>query len=121
TLPDFGRTLGGVTIAPVTAAERAPAGSTPRLEYDVFMQSSGEVEIDLHVAPSLDFQSGEGLRIAVSIDDAAPQVLKLDTWANENWDRAVAENIRRLDRKSTRLNSSHVKISYAVFGLKKKK
>src|SRR5690606_39823515 len=25
-----------------------------------------------------------------------------------------------LDRKSTRLNSSHVKISYAVFGLKKK-
>src|SRR5690606_40948788 len=30
-----------------------------------------------------------------------------------------AENPRR-DRKSTRLNSSHVKISYAVFCLKKK-
>src|SRR5215475_15487008 len=28
---------------------------------------------------------------------------------------------RRRDRKSTRLNSSHVKISYAVFCLKKKK
>src|SRR5690606_40977899 len=28
---------------------------------------------------------------------------------------------RTLDRKSTRLNSSHVKISYAVFCLKKKK
>src|SRR5690606_9344498 len=27
----------------------------------------------------------------------------------------------RMDRKSTRLNSSHVKISYAVFCLKKKK
>src|SRR5690606_39815067 len=27
----------------------------------------------------------------------------------------------KLDRKSTRLNSSHVKISYAVFCLKKKK
>src|SRR5690606_40270550 len=27
---------------------------------------------------------------------------------------------RRVDRKSTRLNSSHVKISYAVFCLKKK-
>src|SRR5690606_41899011 len=27
----------------------------------------------------------------------------------------------RIDRKSTRLNSSHVKISYAVFCLKKKK
>src|SRR5690606_40051701 len=29
--------------------------------------------------------------------------------------------IHRADRKSTRLNSSHVKISYAVFCLKKKK
>src|SRR5699024_12448633 len=28
---------------------------------------------------------------------------------------------KRLDRKSTRLNSSHVSISYAVFCLKKKK
>src|SRR5690606_20829060 len=28
---------------------------------------------------------------------------------------------QKLDRKSTRLNSSHVKISYAVFCLKKKK
>src|SRR5690606_39752083 len=36
---------------------------------------------------------------------------------------AVAVQLRPvvLDRKSTRLNSSHVKISYAVFCLKKKK
>src|SRR5690606_26291576 len=34
-------------------------------------------------------------------------------------DQAHAE-ARRKDRKSTRLNSSHVKISYAVFCLKKK-
>src|SRR5690554_7290573 len=47
-------------------------------------------------------------------------------------DRRVRERVRRqrlewdefalrLDRKSTRLNSSHVRISYAVFCLKKKK
>src|SRR5690606_40460470 len=33
---------------------------------------------------------------------------------------AVGEVADLLDRKSTRLNSSHVKISYAVFCLKKK-
>src|SRR5207302_6095588 len=33
----------------------------------------------------------------------------------------VADMVNDLDRKSTRLNSSHVKISYAVFCLKKKK
>src|SRR5689334_23546325 len=34
---------------------------------------------------------------------------------------AYAQNGERLDRKSTRLNSSHSSISYAVFCLKKKK
>src|SRR5438067_10550575 len=33
----------------------------------------------------------------------------------------VGEVVGRVDRKSTRLNSSHVSISYAVFCLKKKK
>src|SRR5690606_40627842 len=35
-------------------------------------------------------------------------------WQTPEWNQAA-------DRKSTRLNSSHVKISYAVFCLKKKK
>src|SRR5690349_23366135 len=35
--------------------------------------------------------------------------------------RRVSRRVRALDRKSTRLNSSHVEISYAVFCLKKKK
>src|SRR5690606_39788064 len=34
---------------------------------------------------------------------------------------SVSDVYRETDRKSTRLNSSHVKISYAVFCLKKKK
>src|SRR5690554_7462080 len=33
---------------------------------------------------------------------------------------APTNNVIKLDRKSTRLNSSHVRISYAVFCLKKK-
>src|SRR3712207_8939168 len=33
---------------------------------------------------------------------------------------ALGGAVRRLDRKSTRLNSSHANISYAVFCLKKK-
>src|SRR5690606_19905007 len=46
----------------------------------------------------------------------------LDTWKSPMWwamKLARGEKIVR-DRKSTRLNSSHVKISYAVFCLKKK-
>src|SRR2546430_11977750 len=35
--------------------------------------------------------------------------------------RLLDQDLHRLDRKSTRLNSSHSQISYAVFCLKKKK
>src|SRR3712207_7650351 len=38
-----------------------------------------------------------------------------------NIQRELSGNICFLDRKSTRLNSSHANISYAVFCLKKKK
>src|SRR3712207_9470590 len=42
---------------------------------------------------------------------------------DKHWKRLRAEvpHLRRADRKSTRLNSSHANISYAVFCLKKKK
>src|SRR5690606_25352831 len=36
------------------------------------------------------------------------------------WGMALTKKAGEVDRKSTRLNSSHVKISYAVFCLKKK-
>src|SRR5690606_40047832 len=42
--------------------------------------------------------------------------LATDPWVGE----AAQAGAARKDRKSTRLNSSHVKISYAVFCLKKK-
>src|SRR5437868_9736864 len=37
------------------------------------------------------------------------------------WIRTARWLVKKQDRKSTRLNSSHVSISYAVFCLKKKK
>ena len=95
-LPGFGRMTGAVTPFPVTATERSPGPESPRLEYDVELVSTGELRVELHCAPSLDFQPGEGLRIAVSFDEAEPQVVKLDTWATlPTWEKAVAESIRR--------------------------
>src|SRR5699024_12217771 len=40
---------------------------------------------------------------------------------NERSTKSILQRRRLRDRKSTRLNSSHVSISYAVFCLKKKK
>src|SRR5256885_9308196 len=55
---------------------------------------------------------------------AAPATSSSTPWANRPMRRPScekAEELDRGDRKSTRLNSSHLVISYAVFCLKKKK
>src|SRR5438874_13038761 len=43
-----------------------------------------------------------------------------DAWPASTVRRAIPPSLPVKDRKSTRLNSSHVEISYAVFCLKKK-
>src|SRR5258708_13236636 len=50
-----------------------------------------------------------------------PQQRAIAAVVNQNAHVAQAEQRRDRDRKSTRLNSSHQIISYAVFCLKKKK
>src|SRR5204862_3156759 len=59
----------------------------------------------------------------LSLHDALPIWLEEDRGREGALARDAAEALARLeeeDRKSTRLNSSHVEISYAVFCLKKK-
>src|SRR5690606_28711188 len=70
---------------------------------------------------SLPFQAMFRLLCASALGALA--VLPLLLWSTELWMQVVAGPVyvAVLDRKSTRLNSSHVKISYAVFCLKKKK
>src|SRR5690606_41648577 len=53
--------------------------------------------------------------------DPADQDCTDSTCQEEEEERPTRRARVSLDRKSTRLNSSHVKISYAVFCLKKKK
>src|SRR5207249_7068241 len=64
------------------------------------------------------------------LGDEAGKIFKLDIAVGQMNEIAVSETEfrhlaqtkeKRQDRKSTRLNSSHVSISYAVFCLKKKK
>src|SRR3712207_9508196 len=62
--------------------------------------------------------SEQALLASAVLDSYPPRVAIVDesgviVTANRAW--------RELDRKSTRLNSSHANISYAVFCLKKKK
>jgi hypothetical protein len=97
TLEGFGRTLGGVMSIPVRAEAEQPGGGSSRLEYDFHARTTGEVQLEVHTAPTLDYQSDGGPRFAVSIDDGAPQVLALDTWKTlQTWEKAVGEGVTKV-------------------------
>src|SRR5690606_40787758 len=69
--------------------------------------------------------SERSLQTLRGLTDVREAAYRLDLWAEDDVTvRRLLDLCRRAlvgrDRKSTRLNSSHVKISYAVFCLKKK-
>src|SRR5688572_31614494 len=85
---------------------RRPPRST-LFPYTTLFRSHGSAHIGVHRAPHRDHQFVAG----------AQEVVR-------RHQRAEVGGLLRLllgDRKSTRLNSSHSQISYAVFCLKKKK
>src|SRR5690625_8046839 len=65
----------------------------------------------------------QALRASVVAPAAASTVVNRRTIppTSSSWYMRVNTHVETIDRKSTRLNSSHVAISYAVFCLKKKK
>ncbi|WP_217220437.1 glycosyl hydrolase 115 family protein [Mucilaginibacter paludis] len=73
-LPDLGRSVACMGISPVTAPS-ANAETAARLEYAIFLPDTGLVKVCLGILPTQDVNPQRGLRIAVSIDDQAPQIL----------------------------------------------
>jgi hypothetical protein len=104
-IADYGRTLSSMSIFPVTAESVTPPGSSPCLEYQMYLFSTGKVEVASIIAPSLNFVPGRGLRFAVSFDAETPQVVTavprgffVDN-GNRDWEASVRDNCREI--KST--------------------
>src|SRR6266511_4774175 len=93
------------------------------LEHDLERVSVGrsrEHLVRLHRVAQLEAMRRERRRVEAALREQAEQRWSRERVHQTGLDRHVLDP-QLLDRKSTRLNSSHVKISYAVFCLKKKK
>jgi hypothetical protein len=92
-IPDLGRDLASVISYPQLAAPSD--GRSMRLEYDVTLSHDADATLNLYLAPTLDTAAKGGLRLAVSIDDRAPQPLSfnLDPEGKGAWGKAVSDNI----------------------------
>jgi hypothetical protein len=117
-IPDYGRTLSGMRATqPVDAPSATPGKDSPCLEYQMYLFSTGAVEVATITSPTLNFVPGRGLRVAVSFDDEPPQVLTLvpaDYKAqngNHDWEKVVSDNARTV-------KSSHVIVQSGYHTLK---
>ncbi len=93
-IPDLGRTLSAMTPFPVTAPSQSPNDDSPRLEYQMYLFSTGEVKVKAYLSPTLNFHNNQGLRYGVSFDDAPVQIINLHEHKTfQDWEESVRNNV----------------------------
>ena len=100
-IEDYGRTLSGMRAeAPADAPGAMPGKDSPCLEYQMYLFSTGKLEVEAILAPTLNFIPGRGLRYAVSFDDETPQTVTFVSPdynarnGNQDWEESVEDNAR---------------------------
>lgn len=97
-IPDFGKTKSGVTTFPQNAYPKADENIW--LEYDINFESKGEFEVQLLLAPTLNFNHNKGLRYEISFDNETPQIVnfnghykgELGKWQSEHIIKSVTKH-----------------------------
>ncbi|SDG23686.1 glycosyl hydrolase 115 family protein [Epilithonimonas hungarica] len=97
-IPDFGKTKSGVTTFPQNAYPKADENIY--LEYDMNFESKGEFEVQLLLAPTLNFNHNKGLRYEISFDGGTPQIVnfnghyrgELGRWQSEHIIKSITKH-----------------------------
>ncbi len=97
-IPDFGKTKSGVTTFPQNTYPKAEENIW--LEYEINFESKGEFEVELLLAPTLNFNHNKGLRYEISFDNETPQVVnfnghykgELGRWQSEHIIKSVTKH-----------------------------
>lgn len=94
-IPDIGKDGSGITTFPVTSSEQILDAHAPYIEYDFFVYDTGQATVNTYFSPTLNFQNGDGLKCAVSIDNEQPQIIGInkDDKNVKTWEKWVADNI----------------------------
>ncbi|MFD2163072.1 glycosyl hydrolase 115 family protein [Paradesertivirga mongoliensis] len=98
-IPDFGKTKSGVTTFPQNAYPEK--NEEVYLEYDVELKSAGTFDVQLHLAPTLNYNDNKGLRYEVSFDGKNPQTVNFNGHYRGELGRWQAEHIIRSSTKHT--------------------
>jgi hypothetical protein len=97
-IPGLGRTGDAVAVLPADAPSVDPAVAVtapPVLQYDLSLVHAGAMTIHFNLIPTQPITYGTGLRFAVAVDDAAPQVVTINAGVGPEvgTSRAWQENV----------------------------
>jgi hypothetical protein len=77
-----------------------PPLNSPRLDYSFYLFTSGKIDVALLLSPSLNYAPGRAVRIGMSLDEAAPELLTVVPKGyvagdgNRDWEESVKDSIR---------------------------
>ncbi|HVT89268.1 MAG TPA: glycosyl hydrolase 115 family protein [Tepidisphaeraceae bacterium] len=96
-IPGLGRSGDTVSVYPVTVATidkpENLASQSPSLEYDLTTAFTGEAEIIAYCLPTRSINSARGLRYAIAIDNAPPQVVDFNqATEDQRWQQNVQKD-----------------------------
>jgi hypothetical protein len=99
-IPNIGRTASGMTPFPATAPRQQLGADGARLEYDVHLWSAGRIVVWAYLSPRNNVRSTDGLKYAVSVDSAEPQIVNVTTALNgipmnRSFERNTSDNVNR--------------------------
>ncbi len=99
-LPDHGRLDSAMTAVALTVPAANPPLDSPCLEYALYLFTTGRVEVALLLSPSLNYAPERAVRLGVSFDQDAPQLLTVVPKGyvagdgNRDWEESVKNSIR---------------------------
>ncbi|KAK9471182.1 uncharacterized protein V1510DRAFT_219005 [Dipodascopsis tothii] len=99
-IENYGRTLSGVTLFPVSADSQSTADG-PCLEYDLYLFTVPEygANVTVYTSPTLNINPYRPLKYAIALDDDEPQVNRLVVDAADpldmpaTWTEGVQDNV----------------------------
>lgn len=111
-IPDFGKTKSGITTFP---QNRYPdPKENVFVEYEMNFLSTGEFNVELLLAPTLNFNSNKGLRYEISFDQGTPQLVNFNGKYRGELGRWQAEHIIKSETKHNILKPGRHKLRIRV-------
>ena len=97
-LEDYGRTLSGMRAMSPVDVSATPQKDAPSLEYRMYLFTAAAPNVAIETSPMLNSTPGRGVRLAVSLDEAAPQLLTVVPQgyaaSGNDWETSVKNNAR---------------------------